>query len=134
MDYPKNAEFEIEGLKMSVKTYLTISEIEMIVQNVVGIESLAQRRMVKEMLVLSICTDINLEENDYDMLCANGIVNIVMNSITNINVLNDIVKEECSITRVVERVLSQVNEKLPKDVNKAVKSWIKEMAKLKDTK
>lgn len=134
MEYPKNIELEIADLKFEVKPYLTISEMEMIVQNVLAIESLAQRKMIKEMLILKSCTNIDLEKYEYDLLLVNGVIDGVLQIIYNIETLENLLKEENTMIRVLEKFLTSVNDKLPKDVNKSVKAWIKELSKLKKDK
>lgn len=126
-----NEEFDI-----NIKPYLTIAEIELIVNKVSSIENVVQRQLLKDMLVIKFCTDIEgVDDLDYDLIVESGLMRVIYDNIQNYFEIDIFMREHESINRIVARFLESVAktaDKAVKNMPKTPKSWEKLISKFSD--
>lgn len=119
-----NEEFDIE-----IKPYLTMAEMELIVDKVSKIDNVVQRQLLKDMLVLELCTNIEgVADLDYDLAVESGLVSVVVDNVQNYFDVECYVAEDKAINRSVARFLesiSQTADKAVKNMPKTPKAWEK---------
>lgn len=112
---------EVKGVK--VRPYLKTDEIGLIVSECSEIIDVVVRDRLANQYVLKFCADIECDTiEDYDLLKASGMLQEVINVITNIDELLGFIYETDSTNSIVRKgvvslteTLEKLNQKLPKD-------------------
>lgn len=115
----------------SVFRYLSIEEIYMIVEEARKVDNLIIRQALIDTFVIKLCTDIeNLEEFDYDELVEAGVVEVIRTQVENYYDIQDYIFRYESMQNTLDRFLTELLERMPKDLNRFVSSTIKKFEKL----
>lgn len=140
MEYPNNIKAKIQDVELNIKPYLTQAEIEVIVQQALPVENYLIRKQVINLLLIAMCTDYKInEDEDYDLLAISGLVNVVRDSVTNLSEVDAYINDYESTVKVLDRALQKANatlevviNKVPdsKQLNKIVTSFTKKLEKL----
>ena len=124
MEFPTEKVIRVNGLKITVKPYLTTAIIDAILETVAEQSTYAVRCALADIMVMNQCTDIedfSVEEIDinvYDVYKANGIIDAVTREISGydilLNGLNDL-----TVKDIYTRFESAIGEftKEFKDIN-----------------
>lgn len=124
MEFPTEKVIRVNGLKITVKPYLTTAVIDAILETVAEQSTYAVRCALADIMVMNQCTDIedfSVEEIDinvYDVYKANGIIDAVTREISGydilLNGLNDL-----TVKDIYTRFESAIGEftKEFKDIN-----------------
>ena len=102
----------LQGYDVEVNPYLTIEQIQQIVEKLTPLQSWAEREQTKNVLILYHATNIGkdvLGNIDYDVLHTSGLIDAVISQVRNI----DQVDEAVQWTESTQRALGQIVEKLP---------------------
>lgn len=126
MEFPKEKVIRVDGLKITVKPYLTTMLIDAILNAVMQIEDYALRLTTADAMVMSQCTDIadfHTEDNNVnidivDIYRANGIIDAVTREISDYNILLSGL-EDLSVRDIYKRFEGAIAEftKEFKDIN-----------------
>ena len=95
MEYPKEKVIKVNGLKITIKPYLTSMIIDAILDSVIELDSYALRSAMADAMVMAQCTDLmdfNTEDGQVDIdtidiYKANGIIDAVTREISGYDVL-----------------------------------------------
>ena len=95
MEYPKEKVIKINGLKITVKPYLTTTIIDAILNSVIQVEDYALRTTMADAMVMAQCTDLvdfhteddNVNIDTVDIYRANGVIDAVTREISGYDVL-----------------------------------------------
>lgn len=121
------ADFDIE-----VNPYLTLAQIQQIVNTITKFDVWAEREENKNMLILYHATNIGkekLEEIDYNTLHDSGLIDAVNGSIKNYSEVDEAVK----YTESFQRMISQISRELP-ELTKSFNKVAGEIDKTKNKK
>lgn len=121
----------IEELDIEVKQYLSNSEIELIVTNLVAIEDLFERELMKDFYLLKFCTNIDekeLEEIDIDLMIESGAMDTIELHIDNLYKIDEHLAKLESTTAVIKSFLVSLESKIPDA--KTQKAMINKLSKL----
>ena len=102
----------LQGYDVEVNPYLTIEQIQQIVEKLTPLQSWAEREQTKNVLILYHATNIGkdvLGNTDYDILHTSGLIDAVIGQVRNI----DQIDEAVQWTESTQRALGQIVEKLP---------------------
>lgn len=111
-----------EELDIDYKCYLTIEELELIVEQMLKYQKYTERLYVKNLMILKHCTNIDIEKYEYDELLVAGIIDKVNSRIVNIDEIDKAVKYSESIESSARKFF----EELTKTVKKYSKNLPKE--------
>ena len=124
MEFPTEKVIRVNGLKITVKPYLTTAIIDAILETVAEQSTYAVRCALADIMVMNQCTDIEdfsvdeIDINVYDVYKANGIIDAVTREISGydilLNGLNDL-----TVRDIYTRFESAIGEftKEFKDIN-----------------
>ena len=95
MEYPKEKVIKINGLKITVKPYLTTTLIDAILDAVIQVEDYALRNAMADAMVMAQCTDLadfhteddNVNIDTVDIYRANGVIDAVTREISGYDIL-----------------------------------------------
>ena len=95
MEYPKEKVIKINGLKITIKPYLTTTIIDAILNEVIQVEDYALRTTMADAMVMAQCTDLvdfhteddNIDVSVVDIYRANGVIDAVTREISGYDVL-----------------------------------------------
>ena len=97
----------LEDYGVHVNRYLTLAQIQQIVNAIKVFDTWAEREQNKNMLVLYHATDIGkeaLEASDYDLLQSSGLIDSVLEFVVNIHDIN----KALDWTESTQRALAQI--------------------------
>ena len=115
---------EIEKVKLSkldieVVPFLKIDDVAYIGKQVMTRMDYAERKLLKEMLILEKCTDIkDLENQDYDALKYNGVIDAVLAVVRNAGEIDEYVAHQESFNIEVGAFLQELIKLCEKAVKK----------------
>lgn len=95
MEYPKEKVIKINGLKITIKPYLTTTIIDAILNAVIEVEDYALRVTMADAMVMAHCTDLtdfhteddNVNIDTVDIYRANGVIDAVTREIRGYEIL-----------------------------------------------
>lgn len=95
MEYPKEKVIKINGLKITIKPYLTTTVIDGILNTVIQVEDYALRATMADAMVMAQCTDLadfhtedeQVNIDTIDIYRANGVIDAVTREISGYDVL-----------------------------------------------
>lgn len=95
MEYPKEKVIKINGLKITIKPYLTTTVIDGILNTVIQVEDYALRATMADAMVMAQCTDLadfhtedeQVNIDTIDIYRANGVIYAVTRQISGYDVL-----------------------------------------------
>ena len=95
MEYPKEKVIKINGLKITIKPYLTTTVIDAILNAVIEVEDYALRTTMADAMVMAHCTDLtdfhtkddNVNIDTVDIYRANGVIDAVTREIRGYEIL-----------------------------------------------
>lgn len=95
MEFPKEKVIKINGLKITIKPYLTTTIIDAILNTVIEVEDYALRTAMADAMVMAYCTDLvdfhtedeSVDINTIDIYRANGIIDAVTREISGYEIL-----------------------------------------------
>ena len=102
----------LEKFDVSVKPYLSYAEIQAISKAVNNFDSLAEREVNLDMLLLHFATDIKdnvLQDTGHEALLYSGLIDEVKNSIVNIDRVYEAIKYMKSVERSLAQILKYFN-------------------------
>ena len=122
---------ELKGLKtiyldnydIEVKQYLSLSQIQKIINEVIQVDTFEERENVIDYLLLVYCTNIGQEKIDElgpDILIESGLVDEVKKNIKNIDKLI----EGIGYSESTGKALRDISKKLPNDLSELINSDI----------
>lgn len=122
---------ELKGLKkiyldnydIEVKQYLSLSQIQKIINEVIQVDTFEERENVIDYLLLIYCTNIGQEKIDElgpDILIESGLVDEVKKNIKNIDKLI----EGIGYSESAGKALRDISKKLPNDLSELINSDI----------
>ena len=122
---------ELKGLKtiyldnydIEVKQYLSLSQIQKIINEVIQVDTFEERENVIDYLLLVYCTNIGQEKIDElgpDILIESGLVDEVKKNIKNIDKLI----EGIEYSESAGKALRDISKKLPNDLSELINSDI----------
>lgn len=121
-----NAEYDI-----NINSFLSISQIEKIAEEVIKLDTYAEREQMICYMVLNYCTDIDreiLDNSDPDIVVASGLWELVRDTIYNFYLLDSAIEYYESPVRLLANVaeilpdlMSQLNEI---DIKKVIKNGV----------
>lgn len=135
LEFPKTIKENILGQEVEIRPYLISGEIDNIVENMLAQDLPMQRIMIKELGILTYCTNIEVENSLYDLYKTNGIIDKVMSLIDEdyLIEIDDCYYEATCMNSIVKDFLVEANNKMGKfldnmgnvDLNKMVKEFVK---------
>lgn len=102
----------LEQFDVYVNQYLTVSQIQQIVNAISKFDSWSEREQNKNILVLYHATNMgqeNIENYDYDILQSSGLIDSVIANIKNYNEI----EEAINWTESIQRALILLSKELP---------------------
>ena len=95
MEFPKEKVIKINGLKITIKPYLTTTIIDAILNAVIQVEDYALRTTMADAMVMAQCTDLadfhteddNVNVDTVDIYRANGVIDAVTREISGYEIL-----------------------------------------------
>lgn len=121
-----NAEYDI-----NINSFLSISQIEKIAEEVIKLDTYAEREQMICYMVLNYCTDIDreiLDNSDPDIIVTSGLWELVKDTVYNFYLIDRAIEHYESLVRVLANVaeilpdlMSQLNEI---DIKKVIKNDI----------
>ena len=95
MNFPKEKVIKINGLKITIKPYLTTTIIDAILNSVIQVEDYALRTTMADAMVMAQCTDLadfhtedeQVNIDTIDIYRANGVIDAVTREISGYDVL-----------------------------------------------
>lgn len=95
MEYPKEKVIKVNGLKITVKPYLTTMIIDAILDSVIELDGYAIRATMADAMVMAQCTDLadfhteddNVDIDTVDIYRANGVIDAVTREISGYEIL-----------------------------------------------
>lgn len=130
---------KIEGLKsiekivtknweIEVKPILSTPEMGVIVMNCSEIHDVVARQRLVDEYVLKFCANIDVESvEEYDLLKYNGVIEEIIESITNYDELNFFLSEANQMGNVVRVALDKLVSKIPDE--KGMKNLVSKITK-----
>ena len=143
MKFPKEKVIKINGLKITIKPYLTTTLIDGILNTVIEVEDYALRATIADAMVMAQCTDLvdfhtedgNVNVDTIDIYRANGVVDAVTREISGYDILLGGLAD-LSVRDVYKRFEGVIEEftKQFKDINldDSMKKFETELTKLKE--
>ena len=126
MEFPKEKVIKINGLKITIRPYLTTTIIDAILNSVIQVEDYALRSTIADAMVMAQCTDLEdfhtedekVDINIVDMYRANGIIDAVTREISGYDILLSGIAD-LSIRDIYKRFEDAIGEftKEFKDIN-----------------
>lgn len=111
-DISKLTPIYLEKYDIEVNPYLTYSQIQQIVNAVIGSDSWAERNQIIDLLVLKHATNITTQEIEHyghDLLLTSGLIDAVCGEVVN---LSEVYKA-IEYTESTARALAQILKELP---------------------
>lgn len=111
-DISKLTPIYLEKYDIEVNPYLTYSQIQQIVNAVIGSDSWAERNQIIDLLILKHATNINVQEIEHyghDLLLTSGLIDAVCGEVVN---LSEVYKA-IEYTESTARALAQILKELP---------------------
>lgn len=129
LELPKTIERKILDKTMEIKPYLTSSEIGAIVEVMLTYDSFLERKMVRDLCLLRFCTNIEVDDSEYDLYETTGLIDEVKMEIPNkyIQLIEDCVKQKESINTYIKDFLKEINKNLSKGLKNIEKINLKEL-------
>ena len=95
MEFPKEKVIKINGLKITIKPYLTTTIIDAILNTVIEVEDYALRTAMADAMVMAQCTDLvdfhtedeSVNIDTIDIYRANGIIDTITREISGYEIL-----------------------------------------------
>ena len=95
MEFPKEKVIKINGLKITIKPYLTTTIIDAILNTVIEVEDYALRIAIADAMVMAQCTDLvdfhtedeSVDINTIDIYRANGVIDVITREISGYEIL-----------------------------------------------
>ena len=143
MEFPKEKVIKINGLKITIKPYLTTTIIDAILNTVIEVEDYALRIAIADAMVMAQCTDLadfhteddNVDVNVVDIYRANGVIDAVTREISGYEILLSGLAD-LSVRDIYHRFEGVIAEftKQFKDINldDSMKKFEAELGKLKE--
>lgn len=106
-----------------VNPYLTLSQIQKIINEVLQVENFEERESIIDYLILCYATDIGQQKVDElgpDILLQSGLIDEVKNNIKNLNKLF----EGITYHESAGKALREIAKKLPEDLNEMMKDVV----------
>lgn len=97
---------------ISIKSYLSKEEIELIATKMLAYDKLTERDYIKNIMLCKIATDIPDDFNyadNYELIVNNGIISFIYAHIDNVYDIEDYVANEESVSHQVKNFLEQIN-------------------------
>lgn len=101
----------LEEFDVNVNCYLTLAQIQQIVNAMNRFQSWSEREQNKNILILYHTTDIGkekIEEYDYDTFQNSGLLDAVLSKIENLNKLDEAITYTESIHRTMNQIYKEV--------------------------
>lgn len=101
----------LEEFDVNVNCYLTLAQIQQIVNAMSRFQSWSEREQNKNILILYHTTDIGkekIEEYDYDTFQNSGLLDAVLSKIENLNKLDEAITYTESIHRAMNQIYKEV--------------------------
>lgn len=111
-DISKLTPIYLEKYDIEVNPYLTYSQIQQIVNTVIGSDSWAERNQIVDLLVLTHATNMTVQEIEHyghDLLLTSGLIDAVCGEVVN---LSEVYKA-IEYTESTARALAQILKELP---------------------
>ena len=111
-DISKLPPIYLEKYDIEVNPYLTYSQIQQIVNAVIGSDSWAERNQIIDLLILKHATNITIQEIEHyghDLLLTSGLIDAVCGEVVN---LSEVYKA-IEYTESTARALAQILKELP---------------------
>lgn len=108
-----------------IKPYLTLSQIQKIINEVLQVKNFEERESIIDYLILCYATDIGqskVDELGPDILLQSGLIDEVKNNIKNLNKLF----EGITYHESAGKALREISERLPEDLNEMMKNVVHE--------
>lgn len=123
-----------ERFDIDIKPYLITAEIELIVDKILEQDNMIHRDIIKNMLVIKFCTNIeNVDEMDYDLVVSSGLLSEILDIVENYYDIDTYVLRSESVENSVKKFLentSIVIDKATKSMPKTPKAWEKMFGQL----
>lgn len=124
----------LEDYDLYVKKYLTLAEIQNIVDNIMQFDTWAEREKTKNLMIFIYATGIGQNEEevnkiDYDLYAENGVFKAINTIIENV----DLIDEGLKYSESTMRALYQISEHLP-ELLKPIEKVVNERTKKAVTK
>ena len=106
-----------------IKPYLSLSQIQKIINEVLQVENFEERESIIDYLILCYATDIGQSKIDKlgpDILLQSGLIDEVKNNIENLNKLF----EGITYHESAGKALREIAKKLPEDLNEMMKDVV----------
>lgn len=106
-----------------IKPYLSLSQIQKIINEVLQVENFEERESIIDYLILCYATDIGqskIDELGPDILLQSGLIDEVKNNIENLNKLF----EGITYHESAGKALREISKKLPEDLNEMMKDVV----------
>lgn len=106
-----------------IKPYLSLSQIQKIINEVLQVENFEERESIIDYLILCYATDIGqpkIDELGPDILLQSGLIDEVKNNIENLNKLF----EGITYHESAGKALREIAKKLPEDLNEMMKDVV----------
>lgn len=106
-----------------IKPYLSLSQIQKIINEVLQVENFEERESIIDYLILCYVTDIGqskIDELGPDILLQSGLIDEVKNNIENLNKLF----EGITYHESAGKALREIAKKLPEDLNEMMKDVV----------
>lgn len=122
----------LEELDLHVRRYLTLAEIQNIINNIMEFDTWAEREKTKNLMIFLYATDFGQDEEkvnsiDYDLYAQNGAFKAVNAIVENINLVDEGLKYSESTMRALYQIsnhLPELLEPIEKVVNERVKKVV----------
>lgn len=112
--YPKEIKKTILGMEVEIKNYLTTGEINSIVEQMLEYDNYIQREMVRGLCILKFCTNIEVDDENYDLYRANKIISVVMDEINEEDLLliDETICNKESINKIIKDFCNGIDRNL----------------------
>lgn len=114
----------LQNFDVKVNQYLSLSQIQKIINEVLKVENFEERESIIDYLILCYCTDIGQDKVDElgpDILLNSGLIDEVKSKIRNINKL----KEGISYHESTGKALRELSKVLPEDLSEMMKNVVR---------
>ena len=110
---PNKKTIKIQDMEIKVKPYLTTEEIETILENTLSEQNTLIRQMIKDILLIEFCTDINtlkdetgvvINEEVYDLYRLTGLLKKVKDLVSkdDLDLIDKCIEEEESVNKTIQ--------------------------------
>ena len=106
----------LEKYDINVKPFLTLAEIQAIVDNIKPDMSWAERQQLIDMGILQLCTDMTKDdlETPHDLLYASGLIDDVVSHVSNVFEIERAIAYESSWTKLLSGLVKELSPHISK--------------------